>query len=359
MEHTYLQSLIDLAEQKLGAYELDAEGFEKINTFFIKKALNEENTNLFIQLAETKKLYLSVISASFLFMYEKNYNFKYSKNIQFNDDDYVFNTRNKKYGKFKNCENISNFYYEKEDFIKISKDALNNNEINQIIDFYEFIKNHLPSCGIKSISRCRLAIICNKTEFIDTLKNHHIYKIIPYRYLTKDGKADDNLPIEPIIYIASDYQTIRDHIFDNREELESVIFFDKYNDVETISKDIREGQLKKCIFIGEDDLQFKNESLLKWRWTPEECRYFYPMDFPLAEITPVYVENIPLLEAINKFIADIEEIEQQYTVQFSSLKYYAKKALLTVIPEIDNLSIKEFLFDDLDSAGLDNRVVAR
>ncbi len=78
MEHTYLQSLIDLAEQKLGAYELDAEGFEKINTFFIKKALNEENTNLFIQLAETKKLYLSVISASFLFMYEKNYNFKYS-----------------------------------------------------------------------------------------------------------------------------------------------------------------------------------------------------------------------------------------------------------------------------------------
>ncbi len=275
-------------------------------------------------------------------------------NIQFNDDDYVFNTRNKKYGKFKNCENISNFYYEKEDFIKISKDALNNNEINQIVDFYEFIKNHLPSCGIKSISRCRLAIICNKTEFIDTLKNHHIYKIIPYRYLTKDGKADDNLPIEPIIYIASDYQTIRDHIFDNREELEAVIFFDKYNDVETISKDIREGQLKKCIFIGEDDLQFKNESLLKWRWTPEECRYFYPMDFPLAEITPVYVENVQLLEAINKFIADIEEIEQQYTVQFSSLKYYAKKALLTVIPEIDNLSIKEFLFDDLDSAGLDN-----
>ena len=155
-----------------------------------------------------------------------------------------------------------------------------------------------------------------------------------------------------MIYIASDYQTIREHIFDKGEKLEAVIFFDKYNDAETISKDIREGQLKKCIFIGEDDLQFKHDSLLKWRWTPEECHYF-SKDFPLAKIMPVYVENIQLLNAINKFIADIEEIEQQYTVQLSSLKYYAKKALLTVIPEIDDLSIKEFLFDNLDSAGLD------
>jgi hypothetical protein len=367
MEQNYLQSLIDLATQELESYKLTAEDFEKINTFFIKKVLNEENTNLFIQLAETKKLYLSVISASFLFMYEKNYNFKYSKNIQFNDDDYVFNTRNRRYEQFRNHDNIKNFSYEIEDFfIKINKDNLNRNEINQIVSFYEFIKNHLPSCGIKSISRCRLAIVCNKKEFIDTLKNDPIYKIIPYRYLTKDGNPNDNLPIEPIIYIASDYQTICDHIFGNREQLEAVIFFDKYNDSETISKDIREGQLKKCIFIGIDDLQIENNSVLKWRWTPEECCHFYPDYFPLAQITPIYVDNINLLDAISNFITNIEKIEQQYTVQFSSLKYYARKALYTVIPQIDSLLIlkekfladcEEILFNELYAVGVEKQLI--
>lgn len=79
MEQRYLQSLIALAKEELGIYELHAQDFGKINTLFIKKVLNEDNTNLFIQLEETKKLYLPVISASFFLMYKKNYDLQHVK----------------------------------------------------------------------------------------------------------------------------------------------------------------------------------------------------------------------------------------------------------------------------------------
>jgi len=88
MEHTYLQSLIYLAKKDLGIYELNAQDFGKINTLFIKNVLNKENANLFIQLVETKNLYLPVISASFLLMYEKNY--KQSIESEFEVGDKIY-----------------------------------------------------------------------------------------------------------------------------------------------------------------------------------------------------------------------------------------------------------------------------
>lgn len=73
-----------------------------------------------------------------------------------------------------------------------------------------------------------------------------------------------------------------------------------------------------------------------------------------------------LLNAINSFIKDIEEIERQYTVQFSSLKNFARKALFTVYPENDSLPIDllketfanecdETLFNELYAVGIKKR----
>lgn len=353
MEHTYLQSLIYLAKKDLGIYELNAQDFGKINTLFIKNVLNKENANLFIQLVETKKLYLPVISTSFLLMYEKNYQQSIESEFEVGDKIY-WEPQCKTYLVIeKNAERyILNREYDetnrlgqvdhqeerchprikdcKKDYIKVNRDTHRRDSFEKLLGF---LYKHLRRNQLLVDFPCKIAIVCYKDELIKDLRNTDWHKAIPYRYLTKDGKEEDNLPIEPLIYIASDYQTIRKNIFDKGEKLEAVIFFDKYNDAETISKDIREGQLKKCIFIGEDDLQFKHDSLLKWQWTPEEFNYFHQNDFPLAKVNPVYVENTQLLIAINKFLTDIEEIEKLYTVQFQSLKFYAKKALLVVIPE--------------------------
>lgn len=81
MEEKYLQNLIDTSKQELINYNLDAQNFGLINTFFIKKLIDKDNAHLFIQLAETKKLYLPVISAISLFMYEKNYCEQTKKNL--------------------------------------------------------------------------------------------------------------------------------------------------------------------------------------------------------------------------------------------------------------------------------------
>ncbi len=363
MKQQYLQSLIDVAKKELGIYKLYAQDFGLINTLFIKKAFSDNNTNLLIQIEDTKKLYLSVISASFLLMYEKNY--QQNVEIEFEIGDKIYwKPRYKTYlVTEKNTERytLKHEYDEKnilgqvdhqmetcqprikdcrKDYIKVNRDTHKRDSFEKLLCF---LYKHLKINQLLVDFPYKIAIVCCKDELIKDLRNTDWHKAIPYRYLTKDGKEEDNLPIEPLIYIASDYQTIREHIFDKDEKLKTVIFFDKYNDAEKISKDIREGQLKKCIFIGEDDLQFKHDSLLTWRWTPEEFNYFHQNDYPLAKINPVYVENSQLLIAINKFLTDIEEIEGLYTVQFPSLKFYAKKALLVVIPEASDLLVQEVL----------------
>lgn len=387
MEQRYLQSLINLAKKELESYKLDVEDFGLINTLFIKKILDKNNTNVFIQLEDSKKLYLPVVMASFLLMYEKNHLRNIETEFEINDRIYWV-PQNKTYlvtGKDTEHYELTYEYDDKNkygqvehekqtchpriidcrnDYIKVNREFHRKHSFEKLL---EFLPNHLKIKKLLAELPYKIAIVCHKQELINDLRNTDWYKVIPYRCLTRDGKKEDNLPIDSLIYIASDYQTIREHIFDKREKLEAVIFFDKYNDSEIISKDIRQGQLKRGIFIGEDDLQFKPNNLLKWRWSPEECRYFYPAGSPIAEVTPIYVENPELLNAINKFITGIEEIEKQLTVHLYSLKYYAIKTLHTVIPESDSISqtiflqenfaiaCDEVLFDELCAADVEKK----
>lgn len=366
MEQQYLQDLVKLAKQKLKIYHFNVQNFEMINVLLFKQTLERENSHLFIRLKHTSKLYLPFVTASFIFLYEKNYCEQSTNN--FDVGDIIYDKREKRsycikekteggyqlkyedkrvsectrsipYSYFKINNFIKVFSYKKHDFTELLK----------------FLNTHLGVNEILAGFQYKIAIVCYKQEFIKDLKNTAWYKAIPYCYLTKEGKEENNLPIEPLIYIASDYQTIREHLFDKGQKVEIVMFFEKYNETEIINKDIRQGQLKKAIFIGEDELEFEHNNLLKWRWSAEEFHDFdqHKIDFSLAEIQLIYVENDSLLKAIESFRKDVEEIETQYMLQFSSLKSHAKKALITVIPELNNLSIKEFLFDDLYSVGVD------
>lgn len=128
----------------------------------------------------------------------------------------------------------------KNGYIKVNRDTRREN-----FDFLiKFLKTHLNIEEIIAIVPYRIAIICSINEFKSEVFNRNSAQhkdIIPYCYITKEGKEENNLPIEPLIYVASDYQTIHEHIFDKGKNLEAVIFFDKYNGAEIISKDIRQG----------------------------------------------------------------------------------------------------------------------
>jgi hypothetical protein len=104
MKQQYLQSLIDVAKKELGIYKLYAQDFGLINTLFIKKAFDGNNTNLFIQLEETKELYLPVIVASFLLMYEKNYREQIIKEL--NIGDVLFNKNDRRSYKIEELEGV-------------------------------------------------------------------------------------------------------------------------------------------------------------------------------------------------------------------------------------------------------------
>lgn len=378
MEQQYLQDLVKLAKQKLKIYHFNVQNFEMINILLFKQTLERENSHLFIRLKHTSRLYLPFVTASFIFLYEKNYCEQSTSNFDIGDiiydkkDKRSYYIEEKTEGGYKlkyedkrvsECtRSIPYSYFETNNFIKVFS-----YKKHDFTDLLKFLNTHLGVNEILAGFQYKIAIVCYKQELINDLRKTAWYKAIPYCYLTKDGKEENNF-IEPLIYIASDYQTIREHLFDKGKKVEVVMFFEKYNETEIIRKDIREGQLKKAIFIGEDELEFEHSNLLKWRWSAEEFNYFdqHKIDFSLAKITPIYAENSLLRHAIDRFIADIEEIEQQYTVQFLSLKFFARKTLFTIYPENDSLPIDllkekftnecdEILFNELYAVGTNKK----
>lgn len=190
MEQRYLQSLINLAKRELDAYKLDVQDFGLIHTLFIKKVFDKDNANLFIQIDETKKLYLSVIYASFLLMYEKNYLQNVETEFEINDRIY-WKPQNKTYlvtgidtehyeltHEYDETNRYGQVEHKKEtchprindcrkDYIKVNRDIHRRNSFEKLL---EFLSKHLKINQLLAELPYKIAIVCYKQELIKDLE---------------------------------------------------------------------------------------------------------------------------------------------------------------------------------------------
>jgi len=181
------------------------------------------------------------------------------------------------------------------------------------------------------------SVIVTDRNIVSELKRYEfngekIHKAFPFRYVTRNGRITDNIPIDPLIYIVNDYFTVREHILDKGIKIRNIIFIgkNKYKDYYIeISQDLNENQFENCLFIGSADIEkHAIPNLLKWNWKLPELNYF--KYFETHPINRIEVKDVKFEEAILNFDSCLKKYD---FVNLNELYKYVRHVLPITIPD--------------------------
>jgi hypothetical protein len=330
--------------------------FEVINAFLLNEAIFENNFNLLVRVPdvdERRKLYVPAILIAAIFSFFKNYaDYDYTpgvgeivqkKGLRYKitkiSDDRRFRLeaidKNSTTQEI-NEESIKKFY--------VTTGGLSERVVKQKFDLYEKIFNWIfPGIGDKLPSKFDYkSVIVAKKEIIDELKefkinSKKIYEAIPFQYFSKKGKPDKNLPIDPMIYIVNDYETVREFVFDQQNtRIDTIVFIGeaKYKDsLIKISGDLRQEKFNNAIFIGKSDIEnFPN--IMKWNWTLPELKKLNNVE--QVPINVLGETNNSLSQYLKDFDELINRTEKNHRIELKDLRKYVRRLFPVVIPSSES-----------------------
>ena len=189
----------------------------------------------------------------------------------------------------------------------------------------------------------KTVMILEKSEFLNSLKHTQsigvdLRKAIPFQWVTKKGlkkHESEFIPIEPMIYLVPDYDTFREHLLNEIDNLDSVVFIgrNKYEPyMSSISYDLRRGNIPKVLFIGSSkvDKVSYNINLKTWEWTMPEIHHFNQIQGSTVEL--LTVKPYHFIQTINRFEKKVIEIDNNYLLDIKQLFRLKKILYSTVLP---------------------------
>ena len=213
-----------------------------------------------------------------------------------------------------------------EKFTKLDDGAGNTNR-ETFKPMRNFIKETLGEKENIPSFPCKFAVVAQKNNFESSF-NILDRKAFPYTYIAREGLETANLESDDcMFYVASNYETIRNYIFDKGSKLESIVFIgNKYN--HQIQQDINRNYFKQAIFVGEEKPDVRG--FLKWGWTLPEHQYFEKTQ--QTKIRTVKVENKELSQLTKQFMDELKAIETKNHVDLRNLSAYISYVYPLVIP---------------------------
>ena len=365
----YLKVLINYSKiefkKHLKIEKLDYDDFELVNSYLIYESIKDKKKkfNILILLAnkETKsQFYIPAIFTLALYNFIDNYldditRYEIGDIVQKGRDRYkIVDFVNNKYTLKNNDQYKTRIttYDIKDYIITTDKDKTNRTQIkfrtykkffNEILN----IEENNRTIYFPSKFKYKSVIITDK-KIVDELKqykinNKKIHKAFPFQYITKTGRKSDNIPIDPMIYIVNDYQTVREQILEKGIKIRNITFIggNKYNDYcRDISEDLNNKRVENCLLIGSADIEEnKIPNLLKWKWTLPELNYFNY--FETYQINKILVQNEELSHYLEEFHNFIDQIEKEYGLNLKELYKFARNILPIVIPSPESRLIKQ------------------
>lgn len=335
--------------------QFDFNDFKIINAFLINKVIFNNDFNLLINILDKKerrKLYVPAILITAIFSFYKNYihnlDFPYLPAVgeivqQRGRRLKVIEITDEKRYRLQSIDKQKTFQETDEEGIKtffVTTGDLSERIVRQKFDHYkELFDSIFSGIGDKLPSKFEhKSVIVAKTEIIEKLKefkigSKKIYSSIPFQYISKNNTRHENLPIDPMIYIVNEYETIREFVFnEDNVKVDTIIFIGetKYKDwLISISNDLMRGKLKNAIFIGESDIDsFPN--LHKWNWTSPELEKLHNVETGYVNI--IEVENEILSRSLKEFDLLVKKIEHDFSIELNDLHRYIKILFSFVIP---------------------------
>lgn len=362
----YLELLSEFSERKLKEHfkitKLEFAPFETVNSYLIYQTIRDykNNTLLYIPDKESKsQFYIPAIFTLALYNFIDN----------FIDDTTVYeigDVLQKSGNRYQIIrKSDTNFTLRgknaeitlKKSQIKkyiITTANLKNRQVklkfNSYRDFFKDVLS-LNESELPSKFKYKSAIVTDKS-IVSELKAYkingeQIHKAFPFQYVTKSGKQTDNIPIDPMLFVVNDYETVRNHILTQNVRIRNITFIgeNKYKEHHLeITEDLNNGKIENCLLIGSTDLSNNSiPNLRKWKWTLAELDYFnYFTTYPINKII---TENSQFTLALNDFNNSIKQIEQEYGINLNELYKYVRNILPIIIP-----SSKSRLLTQLDNA---------
>jgi len=356
----YLNELLQLSKLELiENYNIDEIGlddFELINFFLINKVLNQEIYSLSINIPnrdDKKEFYIPALLSVAATLFFQNFvddktsyevgeivqkDGKRYKIIGKNDGGYVIASDDAdKTQKFPTNKQIKKYV--------VTTASLSTRQVKtKFHDYRNLFKLLFNEENVPSKFTYKSAIILERKDFLDTLKNENITSIdlkkaIPFKWVTKKGMSKDEsdfIPVEPMVYLLPDYETFKEFVFDGIDSLDSVIFIgkNKYEPHLTkIRKDLRNGEIPRAVFIGSEEIEtFQN--LRTWKWTQQEVSFFE--DTEAGSLTLESVNPSEFLNQIKRFEDRILDLEDEYCFNFKSIFRLKKFLHSLIIPTLNS-----------------------
>ena len=350
----YSEELIKRAKEHLSKeYNLagfNIPDFQSINFYLIDKAL-EANKNLFIKPIHAEQnnlIYVpSVLSVAISLFFKNFCDDKTSYNIGeiLQKDGIRFEIiAMTNYG-YKLRTNCQGGYTSEIDKERIKKYIVTNADLskrkvkNRFDDYKKFFQLVFGVDSFPSKFHYKAAIILEKKDFEEELKlqeytDIQLLQAIPLQWITKTGTESPYIPIEPMIYLAPDYETFTEFVLEKGKRIEAVILIgkNKYkeNTLFNLKRDLREEKIPNAIIIGNEDIEDKENRFLKWNWTYPE--YAYLSNAPISVLNPVEIEETNYIEAIRSYFLFISEVEKQFSVNLHSLGRFKMFLFSLVLP---------------------------
>jgi hypothetical protein len=354
----YVSELLGKANSFLKSeYNIDSfkiSNFQAINFFLIDKALNT-NKNLFIESFDKELPSITqfpTVLATALSLFFKNYcddKTDYKKGDILQKDGYRY-----KYVK-KNPDGTHHLTRIGSDFPSVSSQSLkkyiitnanlSNRRVRTKFDDYKKLFNLVFKTDyVPSKFNYKSAIILEKKEFDDEIKNQtytdiDILKAIPIRWISKNGTESWNhIPIEPMILCVPDFETLEQYILEKGIKIENLIVIgkNKYkdNDLTKIKRYLREGDIPNCVILGNEGFDDNNSQFIKWKWTYQE--YALLENLSLGTIETLEIKDSIFENAINSFIAFLDNIETKYSINLNNIKTLRKYLYPIVLSKESN-----------------------
>ncbi len=345
---SYLTELVQFSKKSLKkSYNFEHilnNDFDIINANLIDKTINQNNYNLFIQtiLTERKRnYYFPVIISVAASLFFKNFcddSTEYNIGDILYKDGLTFRIIDKTSEYYELKRIIQNGYsrtriYKTEKIKKyiVTTSELTNRRYSAKFSNYKglfkdlFNVDYFPSrFSYKSV------IILEKKSFLDKLNHHYEFdfkKSIPFKWVKRNGinkNESEFIPIEPMIYLAQDYEVFQEYIADKIENLDSVIFIgkNKYEKHLTkIKRDLRIKKIPKAIFIGNTEID-NVKNLKKWRWTYPEVQILNNINKNETNIINVTSEKFE--KCIKDFKDYIRIVESEYSIDLGLIIYFTR-----------------------------------
>lgn len=351
----YISQLVIRSKSELKKHynleDIGFDDFEIINFYLINKTLNQDKYNLAInvpQRNDKRDFYIPVILSVATTLFFQNYiddktKYKNGDILQKDGKRYRYDKNNLD-GTHTLSGNGCTLPSVKDKSLKkyiVTTANLTDRQVKTKFNHYKnLFKLIFGEDYVPSKFTYKTAIILEKKDFLETLNNEKILEIelkkaIPFKWVTKKGIEKDEsdfIPIEPMIYLLPDYETFKELVFDEIENLDSVIFIgkNKYEPFITqIKRDLRKGNIPKAIFIGSNNIE-SFDNLKTWKWTQTETNYFNNIEDSSIELITVKPENF--LNNIENFEKRISEIDNEYCFNIKTLFRLKKILYSTVLP---------------------------